>query len=108
MTNDKPTSLRMGFGYGQARAAGLGGVLTPRSPRQVNKILKENRSSREVTDSLREYAKDHDWALLITHRIEEGNAPEQINEEIFWIRRYAWARSKGHSLASRLKYNWPD
>ncbi len=108
MTNDKPTSLKMEFGYGQARAAGLGGIRAPRSPRQVNKILEGNKSARDATESLREYAKDHDWALLITHRIEEGNTPEQMNEEISWIRRYAWARSKGYSLAFRLKYHWPD
>jgi hypothetical protein len=107
MTNDKPTSLRMGFGYGQARAAGLGGVRASRSPRQVNKILQENKSARDATESLREYVKDLNWALLITHRVEEGNTPEQINEEISWIRRYAWARSKGYSLAFRLKHHWP-
>jgi hypothetical protein len=106
MANDKPTSLRMGFGYGQARAAGLGSVLASRSPRQVNAILQENKYARDTIESLREYAKDVDWALLITHRVEEGNTSEQINEEISWIRRYAWARSQGFSLASRLKRHW--
>src|ERR1700682_551328 len=94
--NDPPTSLRMGFGYGQARAAGLGGIRASRSPRQVNKIIEENKSAREATEALREYAKDVDYAILITHRVEEGCTPEQINEEIFWIRRYAWSRSKGY------------
>ena len=108
MTNDKTTSQRMGFGYGQARAAGLGGVRASRSPRQVNKIIQENKSAREATEALREYAKDPDYAILITHRAEEGSTPAQINEEISWIRRYAWARSKGYSLASRLKHHWPD
>jgi hypothetical protein len=51
MTNDKPTSQRMGFGYGQARAAGLGGVRASRSPRQVNKIIQENKSAREATEA---------------------------------------------------------
>ena len=107
MANDKPTSLRMGFGYGQARAAGLGGVRASRSPRQVNKILQENKSDRDATASLREAAKDYHWALLITHRIEEGQTPQEISNEIYWIKRYAWARGKGHSLASRLKRHWP-
>jgi hypothetical protein len=83
------------------------GVRASRSPRQVNKIIQENKSAREATEALREYAKDPDYAILITHRAEEGSTPAQINEEISWIRRYAWARSKGYSLASRLKHHWP-
>ena len=98
----------MGFGYSQARAAGLGGVRGSRSPRQVNKIIQENIATREATETLREYAKDVDYAILITHRVEENCTAEQINEEIGRIRLYAWARSKGYSLAYRLRYCWPD
>jgi hypothetical protein len=97
----------MGFGYGQARAAGLGGIRASRSPSQVNKIIQENKSAREAIESLREYAKDADYAILITHRAEEGCTAEEINEEIGWIRRYAFSLSRGYSLAFRLKYNWP-
>jgi hypothetical protein len=99
----------MGFGYGQARAAGLGGVRASRSPRQVNKIIQENKATREAIEALREYAKDADYAILITHRVEEGCCTaEQIAEEIGWIRSYAWATKKGFSLAYRLKYCWPN
>ena len=107
MANDQPTSLRMGFGYGQARAAGLGGIRASRSPNQVNKIIQENKSTREAIESLREYAKDSAYAILITHRAEEGCTAEHINEEISWIRRYAFARSRGYSFAFRLKHHWP-
>jgi hypothetical protein len=78
MKNDKPTSLRRGFGYEQARAAGLGGVLASRSPRQVNKILKEKKSTRSATELLRESAQDPDWVPLIKYRVAEGQTPEQI------------------------------
>ena len=84
MTNDKPTSLRMGFGYGQARAAGLGGVRASRSPRQVNQILKENKSARDATESLREYAKDVDPNLdkeATTNGPETKNEGQDIREE---------------------------
>jgi len=107
MTNDKPTSLRMGFGYGQARAAGLGGVLAPRSPRQVNKIQKENKAARNATETLREAAKDSEWVPLIKHRIAEGLSAEEISDEIYWIERYARMRSRGFSVAGCLKYHWP-
>src|SRR4051812_6148188 len=97
----------MGFGYGQARAAGLGGVRAPRSPRQVNKILQKNKSERGATEALREYSKDPDWGRLIKHRAAEGQKAEQIDNEIYWIKRFAWARSKRFGLAFRLKYHWP-
>jgi hypothetical protein len=106
MTNDKPTSLRMGFGYGQARSAGLGGVLAPRSPRQVNRIIRGNKSAREATEALREAAKDSDWVRLIKHRVADGQTPEAISEEIYWIERYARAR-KRFSLAWCLRHHWP-
>jgi len=90
-----------------SRAAGLGGLLAPRSPRQVNKITTENKAARTATESLQEAAKDPEWVPLITHRIAEGQTAEEINNEIYWIDRYAWARRKGYSLAGCLKYHWP-
>ncbi|WP_416192957.1 hypothetical protein [Nitrobacter sp. TKz-YC01] len=106
MANDKPTSLRMGFGYGQARAAGLGGVRADRSTRQVNKITKENKSTRTATLEIREFAKDPDWAPLIKHLVSQGLSPKDISDELYWVKRYAWSKAKGHSLAFRLKFHW--
>jgi hypothetical protein len=106
MVNDKPTHLRMGFGYGQARAAGLGGLRTPRSPRQVNKIANGNRTLRAATDQIREFAKDPEWVPLIKHLVSEGLPAEEISDELYWVRRYAWAKTKGFSLAWRLKHHW--
>lgn len=107
MANDKPTSLRMGFGYGQARAAGLGGVRQDRSPRQVNKITKANKSFRVNLPALQEAAKDPDLVPLLVHRAAEGCTPKQIAEELYWMERYSRNRSKGRSVAWCLKYHWP-
>jgi hypothetical protein len=43
MANDPPSNLRMGFGYHQARAAGLGGLRQDKSPRQVNREISDRR-----------------------------------------------------------------
>jgi hypothetical protein len=108
MANDKPTSLRMGFGYGQARAAGLGGVRADRSPRQVNKITKENQNTRRATTDLRRLAEDPEWIPLIKFLAGEGATAEEISEEIYWVNRYAWARiKKRFSLEYCLNYHWP-
>jgi hypothetical protein len=108
MANDRPTSLRMGFGYGQARAAGLGGIRADRSPRQVNKIIKENRSNRTAIAELRYHAQDPDWIPLIEFLVAEGFSAEDISTEVYWLNRYAWARFKrGSSLEYCLKYHWP-
>jgi hypothetical protein len=72
----------------------------------MNKAIQENKATREATDALREYAKDADYAILITHRVEEGCTAEQINEEIGWIRLYVWARRKGYSVDWCLKHHW--
>jgi len=106
MANDKPTSLRMGFGYEQARSAGLGGVRASRSPKQVNKNLEQNKTEREATAALVEIAEDPEWICLIKHRAAEGLTAKQISEEIYWIDRFARAKARGHSLAYRLKNHW--
>jgi hypothetical protein len=51
-------------------------------------------------------AKDPDWGRLIKHRIAEGQRPEEISDEIYWIERYARARAH-FSLAWYLRYHWP-
>lgn len=108
MANDKPTNMRMGFGYEQARAAGLGGVRASRSPKQVNEILNHNKTEREAISSLTERTKDPDWIPLVKHRAAEGRSAKDIDTEIYWINRFAWAKAKGYTLAYRLKYHWND
>jgi hypothetical protein len=78
MKNDRPTSLRMGFGFGQARAAGLGGIRPPRSPNQVNKITRANKANREAIEALREAAKDPQWKPYLEHRAQAGCSGELI------------------------------
>ncbi len=95
MANDKPTNQRMGFGYSQARAAGLGGVRASRSPNQVNKLVKESKSNREYTRLLRIQMRiDPEWRQLIELRISEGHAPQTIYEEIRSIEHYAWTHRR--------------
>ena len=96
----------MGFGYGQARAAGLGGIRTSRSPNQVNEYIKDKKIERGAIGSLREHVADPEWEPLVKHRVVDGRSAQQIDEEIYWIKRYAWAKSKGYSLAYRLKFHW--
>lgn len=105
--NDPPTNLRMGFGYGQARAAGLGGVRASRSPRQVNKITLENREVRQAIDSLRRAALDPAWHPYISHRVAEGCSAAAIAEEWQWMERYSRMRMRGYSIGYCLKYHWP-
>lgn len=109
MVNDKPTNQRMGFGYGEARAAGLGGIRADRSPRQVNKIIKENQSARKGISELKQFLEDPEWMPLIKFRAAEGIRADDIANEIYWIKRYAWARlEKRFSLEYCLKRHWPD
>jgi hypothetical protein len=106
MANDQPTSLRMGFGYGQARAAGLGGIRASRSPRQVNQITEENKKTRHALETLREMAKDPEWAPYIKHRIAEGCSADVMADEAYWMDRYSRMRRRGFSVAGCLKYHW--
>lgn len=106
MANDDPTSLRMGFGYRQARAAGLGGIRAPRSSRQVNSIIRENRANHEATEKLRAAVQNPDWIPLVEHRAAQGLTAEKIEDEIYWIERYARMRARGYSVAFCLRYHW--
>jgi hypothetical protein len=106
MANDDPTSLRMGFGFHQARAAGLGGVRASRSPRQVNRHIKDNKAAREAIRHLQEAQKDEEWHPFIRHRIDEGRTAQEISDELRWIDRYARMRARGYSVAWCLRYHW--
>ena len=107
MANDPPTNLRMGFGYHQARAAGLGGLRASRSPRQVNLYIEESKADREAIRQLREAQKDGEWIPFILHRIDEERTAQEIANELYWIKRYARAKAQGYSLAYRLRHHWP-
>lgn len=106
MANDQPTSLRMGFGYYQARAAGLGGVRADRSPRQYNKIIDDNKAEREALESLREAARDPEWIPLIKHRGAEQVTAQRIAKEIYWTKRYIKWRARGCSIEYCLRHHW--
>ena len=46
---------------------------------------------------------------LIKFRAAEGIRADDIANEIYWIKRYAWARlEKRFSLEYCLKRHWPD
>jgi len=53
MANDKPTNLRMEFGYERARASGVTGFSTSLSVRRVNRDINENQATRQLNDELR-------------------------------------------------------
>jgi hypothetical protein len=61
MANDRPTNLRMGFGFGEARAAGAPFV-TPPTTNQMNWHLKEKAAEKELRE-LRETFPNIDGAL---------------------------------------------
>jgi hypothetical protein len=106
MANDDPTSLRMGFGYHDARRAGLGGVRADRSPRQVNQIINERKDENEALRQIAEAGQDPEWRRYLKHRREQGCSAQEIATELGWMKRYKWARSH-FSVAWCLKYHWP-
>jgi hypothetical protein len=55
MANDNPTSLKMGFGYQQARAAGAPYV-APRPVSTVNFLLNERTAEKEIRDLIRRHS----------------------------------------------------
>src|SRR3974390_2635321 len=61
MANDPPTNLRMGFGFGQARAAGAPFV-QPRPGWKMNWDLKNRQCNRKLNDLVRQ---DHSVGDLV-------------------------------------------
>jgi hypothetical protein len=106
MANDPPTTLRMGFGFRQARAAGLEGIRAPRSPRQVHRYIKDSKATREAIRGLRDAAKDLEWVPFITHRVSEGRSEQEIWDELYWIKCYVRMRARGYSVAYCLRHYW--
>ena len=108
MANDPPTTLKMGFGYSEARAAGLGGIRAARSPKQVNRIIKENKRERDATKALAdELRSDSDWKPFVEWRLSEGCTLAEIWGEIYWTKTYLRMRARGYSIAGCLKHFWP-
>src|SRR5258708_7743753 len=100
MANDDPTNLRMGFGYHQARAAGLKGIQASRSPKQVNRIIEENKTERDAVKLIRQTVKnDPDWAPFVEHWVREGLSADQIYDSLFYAQAYARER---HSLLRKF------
>ena len=52
MANDPPTSLRMGFGYHEARASGVTKFGQPRAASSVNADVKERAAIRQIASLL--------------------------------------------------------
>jgi hypothetical protein len=95
MANDPPTNLRMGFGYHQARVAGLGGIRESRSPRQVNRYINERKTVREATAWLRdEVKKDAEWSPFVQHWISEGCNAQEVMQSLANAQFDVWWRRK--------------
>lgn len=104
MANDPPINRRMVFGYKQARAAGLGGVRPSRSPRQVNRCIKESKEARLSVSFLRdEIGNDLEWEPFIRHRVREGCGTHEIACELYLMQTYMFEKESGLSLAGRLQ-----
>jgi hypothetical protein len=103
MANDPPSHLRMGFGYSQARAAGLRGLRTDRSPRQVNRLINDRKTVREATLHLREEVeKEPEWAPFVQHWISEGLSAPEISQSLRNAQFDVVLRRKGyHGMRAR-------
>ena len=97
MANDQATSLRMGFGYHQARASGLGGVRQERSPQQVNREVGE----RQIAKQIREFIESEpEWAPFIAHWVKEKLTAHEILQSLSNARFDVWRRKNSF----RAKY----
>jgi hypothetical protein len=97
----------MGFGYHQARSAGLGGIRAHRSPRQVNRIINERKDENEALRQIAEAGQDPEWKAYLKHRHEQRCSAQEIARELGWMERYNRARSRGFSVAYCLRNHWP-
>jgi hypothetical protein len=97
MANDPPTNLRMGFGFHQARAAGLGGIREDRSPRQVNRLIKQRARRKKNIAYIREVLGfDPGWGPFVEHWVREGLNPEDVANSLHDAKFHMWQRAKGH------------
>lgn len=104
MRNDPPTSLRRVYGYHQARAAGLGGIRIDRSPRQVNREIKENQAARRLKDEIK---KDSEWDKFVKHWIaSERSTAEETLDMLLRAQAHARMRANGYSVKWCSRH-WP-
>jgi hypothetical protein len=94
MANDPPTSLKMGFGYRQARAAGLEGIRRDRSPRQVNLIVRDRKSEKEALEYIQGMvADDPEWKPFVEHWVREGLNAQAVVTALYNAQFRAWQRA---------------
>jgi len=80
----------MGFGYKQARAAGLRGIRADRSPGQVNRTVAKSKEERECVYYLRAAVEaDPEWGPFIAHWVNEGLSAEATYQSLICARHYA-------------------
>jgi hypothetical protein len=93
----------MGFGYRQARAAGLGGLRSDRSPRQVNRFVNDRKSEREAAAWLREQvANDPEWGPFVEHWVRKGLSASEVQQSLANAQFDVWLRRKQfHRLRAR-------
>jgi hypothetical protein len=103
MANDQPTSLRMGFGYGQARASGMGGIRADRSPNQVNLYVRESKAASMLRE---EVEADPDWKPFVEHWIRDGMSAEVIQNALWRAQAYMRFKSRGYSRKTTSRYWW--
>jgi len=82
----------MGFGYRQAREAGLGGIRGSRSPQQVNRLIEETKIARKLREIVTD---DPEWAPFVQHWIMEKLPPADILQSYYNARHDASLRKRG-------------
>lgn len=91
----------MGFGYHQARAAGLDGLRQDRSPRQVNLEIGERKIARQLRA---EVEKDPDWGPFVEHWVK-SKLPAKDVLQALWNAQYdASFRRKGYHRLWKNRY----
>jgi phage-related protein len=101
MANDDPTSLRMGFGYHQARASGLGGVRPDRSPNQVNKYVSASKAARQLQQKIQA---DAGWRPFVAHWLQEGMGAEEVAYMLYLAETYVRLKKRGYSQHTLKRY----
>jgi IS1 family transposase len=100
MANDPPSHLRMGFGYPQARAAGLRGLRRDRPPKEVNRIIDSRKSERETIRQVQEVVEnDPEWRPFVEHWIREGVSADEILYSLRLAEYDAWRRQHARPAA---------
>jgi len=93
----------MGFGYKQARAAGLRGIRQSRSPKQVNRITGKAKLDRFMVNLVLERGgNDPEWKFFVAHWLSEGLDITEVLMGLHWAKKYADYRQRGE----QYYYNW--